>query len=30
LIEETKKALSGLEMIEEKEIFHLAEKYYVD
>lgn len=29
LIEETKKALSGLEMIEEKEIFHLAEKYYV-
>ena len=28
LIEETKNALSGLERIEEKEIFSLAEKYY--
>lgn len=28
LMEETKNALSGLERIEEKEIFNLAEKYY--
>jgi len=28
LMEETKNALSGLEMVEEKEIFSLAEKYY--
>ncbi|WP_265447018.1 CRISPR-associated helicase Cas3' [Acetivibrio straminisolvens] len=29
LIEETRNALSGFEMIEEKEIFYLAEKYYM-